>query len=71
MGVPWQPASCNVKSRTQRPSLQPAVRPQVQPKHVKEAFRLLNKSIIRVDSPDINFDNEEDEQEIHGTRGSV
>ncbi|XP_056452765.1 MCM6 minichromosome maintenance deficient 6, like isoform X1 [Gadus macrocephalus] len=38
---------------------------EVQPKHVKEAFRLLNKSIIRVDSPDINFDNEEDEQEIH------
>lgn len=34
---------------------------QVQPKHVKEAFRLLNKSIIRVDSPDINFDQEEDE----------
>uniref|UniRef100_A0A4W4DTW8 DNA replication licensing factor MCM6 n=1 Tax=Electrophorus electricus TaxID=8005 RepID=A0A4W4DTW8_ELEEL len=35
---------------------------EVQPKHVKEAFRLLNKSIIRVDSPDINFeqDNNED-----------
>jgi len=34
---------------------------KVQPKHVKEAFRLLNKSIIRVDSPDINFDQEQDD----------
>lgn len=34
--------------------------PQVQPKHVKEAFRLLNKSIIRVETPDINFDEEEE-----------
>lgn len=34
---------------------------QVQPKHVKEAFRLLNKSIIRVEQPVINFDEEEDE----------
>lgn len=34
---------------------------KVKPKHVKEAFRLLNKSIIRVDSPDINFDQEQDE----------
>ncbi|TRY55802.1 hypothetical protein DNTS_025648 [Danionella cerebrum] len=34
---------------------------EVQPKHVKEAFRLLNKSIIRVDSPDINFDQEQDD----------
>lgn len=32
---------------------------EVQPKHVKEAFRLLNKSIIRVETPDINFDDEE------------
>ena len=31
---------------------------EVQPKHVKEAFRLLNKSIIRVESPDIQFDEE-------------
>ncbi|XP_056599654.1 MCM6 minichromosome maintenance deficient 6, like isoform X2 [Triplophysa dalaica] len=31
-----------------------------EPKHVKEAFRLLNKSIIRVDSPDINFDQEQE-----------
>ncbi|XP_062903620.1 DNA replication licensing factor MCM6-like [Mobula hypostoma] len=43
---------------------------EVQPKHVKEAFRLLNKSIIRVETPDVNFDHddegvEEMEQEIH------
>jgi hypothetical protein len=25
------------------------------PKHVKEAYRLLNKSIIRVDQPDIHL----------------
>lgn len=28
---------------------------------MKEAFRLLNKSIIRVEQPVINFDEEEDE----------
>ncbi|CAB1326280.1 unnamed protein product [Coregonus sp. 'balchen'] len=33
---------------------------EVHPKHVKEAFRLLNKSVISVDSPDINFDQEQD-----------
>ncbi|XP_038044261.1 zygotic DNA replication licensing factor mcm6-B-like [Patiria miniata] len=33
---------------------------EVQPKHVKEAFRLLNKSIIRVEQPVINFEEEED-----------
>ena len=32
---------------------------EVQPKHVKEAFRLLNKSIIRVETPEINFETEE------------
>ncbi|XP_060113123.1 DNA replication licensing factor MCM6 [Heteronotia binoei] len=32
---------------------------EVHPKHVKEAFRLLNKSIIRVETPDINLDQEE------------
>ena len=40
---------------------------QVQPKHVKEAFRLLNKSIIRVDQPDIHLeegDENEDEEEM-------
>lgn len=36
---------------------------QVQPKHVKEAFRLLNKSIIRVETPDINLDQEEELEE--------
>ncbi|XP_065606364.1 DNA replication licensing factor MCM6 [Cyrtonyx montezumae] len=36
---------------------------EVHPKHVKEAFRLLNKSIIRVETPDINLD-QEDEQEM-------
>lgn len=40
--------------------------PKVQPKHVKEAFRLLNKSIIRVDSPDINFDQEEQDEDLNG-----
>ncbi|XP_046846761.1 DNA replication licensing factor MCM6-like [Xenia sp. Carnegie-2017] len=35
----------------------------VQPKHVKEAFRLLNKSIIRVETPDIQFDEEDEQQE--------
>uniref|UniRef100_A0A672KY74 DNA helicase n=1 Tax=Sinocyclocheilus grahami TaxID=75366 RepID=A0A672KY74_SINGR len=38
---------------------------EVQPKHVKEAFRLLNKSIIRVDSPDINFDQEQDDDNMN------
>ena len=37
---------------------------EVQPKHVKEAFRLLNKSIIRVETPDINFDDEEQQQNL-------
>lgn len=40
---------------------------QVLPKHVKEAYRLLNKSIIRVDQPDIHFDEEEDEEEATAT----
>nr|XP_039319317.1 DNA replication licensing factor MCM6-like [Saimiri boliviensis boliviensis] len=35
---------------------------EVQPKHVKEAFRLLNKSIIRVETPDVNLDQEEEVQ---------
>ncbi|KAM9304825.1 DNA replication licensing factor MCM6 [Gastrophryne carolinensis] len=47
---------------------------EVQPKHVKEAFRLLNKSIIRVETPDVNLDQddvEEDPQEegINGDAG--
>ncbi|TRY82795.1 hypothetical protein DNTS_025566 [Danionella cerebrum] len=54
---------------------------EVQPKHVKEAFRLLNKSIIRVETPDINLDQEEEaameEEEDnnqmngHGENGAV
>ncbi|NXH86205.1 MCM6 factor, partial [Edolisoma coerulescens] len=32
------------------------------PKHVKEAFRLLNKSIIRVETPDINLEQDDDQQ---------
>lgn len=36
--------------------------PQVHPKHVKEAFRLLNKSIIRVETPDINLDQDDEQQ---------
>ncbi|NXF81775.1 MCM6 factor, partial [Sclerurus mexicanus] len=40
------------------------------PKHVKEAFRLLNKSIIRVETPDINLDQDDEQQmedqEEHG-----
>lgn len=47
---------------------------QVQPKHVKEAFRLLNKSIIRVETPDINLDQdeelEEEEEQQHQADGS-
>lgn len=31
----------------------------VLPKHVQEAFRLLNKSIIRVETPEINFEADE------------
>ncbi|XP_022910092.1 DNA replication licensing factor Mcm6 [Onthophagus taurus] len=34
---------------------------QVQSKHVKEAYRLLNKSIIRVEQPDIHLDDEQNE----------
>ncbi len=37
---------------------------QVLPKHVKEAYRLLNKSIIRVDQPDIHFDEEDEAAEM-------
>ncbi|KAK9539329.1 hypothetical protein VZT92_004440 [Zoarces viviparus] len=36
---------------------------EVQPKHVKEAFRLLNKSIIRVETPDINLEQDDDLEE--------
>ncbi|XP_040568676.1 DNA replication licensing factor Mcm6 [Lepeophtheirus salmonis] len=33
-------------------------------KHVKEAYRLLNKSIIRVDQPDIHLNDEDEEMEV-------
>ncbi|XP_014781505.1 zygotic DNA replication licensing factor mcm6 [Octopus bimaculoides] len=36
----------------------------VQPKHVKEAFRLLNKSIIRVDQPDIHLEEGDEAMEV-------
>ena len=39
----------------------------MQPKHVKEAFRLLNKSIIRVETPDVQFDDDEDEEPQEGS----
>ena len=34
---------------------------EVQPKHVQEAFRLLNKSIIRVETPDVDLDDDVEE----------
>ncbi|XP_023241991.1 DNA replication licensing factor MCM6-like [Centruroides sculpturatus] len=37
----------------------------VETRHVKEAYRLLNKSIIRVEQPDINLYEEEDEDQEH------
>ena len=38
---------------------------QVQPKHVKEAFRLLSKSIIRVEQPEVHLEEEEtQDQEV-------
>lgn len=36
---------------------------EVQPKHVREAYRLLNKSIIRVEQPDINLGDDDKENE--------
>ncbi|XP_045624546.1 zygotic DNA replication licensing factor mcm6-B [Procambarus clarkii] len=37
---------------------------EVKPKHVKEAYRLLNKSIIRVEQPDVHLEDVEEEQEV-------
>lgn len=37
---------------------------EVQPKHVREAYRLLNKSIIRVEQPDINLEEAEREADF-------
>jgi hypothetical protein len=34
--------------------------------HVKEAFRLLSKSIIRVETPDINLEEEPEDPEPAG-----
>lgn len=45
---------------------------EVQPKHVKEAFRLLNKSIIRVETPDINLEQEDEmEEEEQHEEGNI
>ncbi|XP_023277563.1 DNA replication licensing factor MCM6 [Seriola lalandi dorsalis] len=45
---------------------------EVQPKHVKEAFRLLNKSIIRVETPDINLEQEDElEEEEQQEEGNI
>ncbi|XP_075037051.1 DNA replication licensing factor MCM6 [Mixophyes fleayi] len=46
---------------------------EVQPKHVKEAFRLLNKSIIRVETPDVNLDQDEEavEEVQEGVNGDA
>ncbi|XP_066153716.1 DNA replication licensing factor Mcm6 [Euwallacea fornicatus] len=41
---------------------------EVQPKHVKEAYRLLNKSIIRVEQPDIHLEADQD-QSVHEDEG--
>ncbi|XP_071550346.1 zygotic DNA replication licensing factor mcm6-B [Panulirus ornatus] len=37
---------------------------EVQPKHVKEGYRLLNKSIIRVEQPDVHLEDVEEEQDV-------
>lgn len=39
---------------------------QVRPIHVKEACRLLNKSIIRVEQPDIHLEQDEEEEMAMG-----
>lgn len=39
---------------------------------MKEAFRLLNKSIIRVETPDVNLDQEEETQmEVDEAPGGI
>lgn len=37
---------------------------EVQPKHVKEGYRLLNKSIIRVEQPDVHLEEDEEPQDV-------
>ncbi|KAK4882004.1 hypothetical protein RN001_005323 [Aquatica leii] len=44
---------------------------EVQAKHVKEAYRLLNKSIIRVEQPDIHLDEEEERRIEDDVEGEV
>ena len=46
-------------------SLMTAVLPQITKAHVDEAFRLLNKSIIRVEQPDIHLDEEDEDALIN------
>lgn len=43
----------------------------VEPKHVREAFRLLNKSIIRVETPDIDFDEHDEDIEADDQKGVI
>ena len=38
----------------------------IQPAYVREAFRLLQKSIIHVETEDVTFDNEDDDDELLG-----
>lgn len=44
---------------------------QVQPKHIKEAFRLLGKSIIRVEQPDIHLEEDEEVHAEHHETGEM
>lgn len=49
---------------------------QVLDRHVREAYNLLNKSIIRVEQPDINLDDDEDDNlvtvdEASRTEGNI
>lgn len=39
---------------------------EVQERHVTEAYRLINQSIIRVERPDINLDNEDEPMDLDG-----
>ena len=43
----------------------------MQPKHIKEAFRLLSKSIIRVEQPDIHLEEDEMQEEVDEDRMDV
>merc|ERR1712203_1167047 len=44
---------------------------EVTAKHVKEAYRLLNKSIIRVDQPDVDLDEEDAPEEEVNDEGAM